>query len=122
LARRSDAYILIGVEEVKGGRCNVIGVINHFDDASIQQFVNSKTNHPLNFSYQVSPFEGNLAGNFWFRFTYLTDVAHVVMPGDLLPWVGKWGLRDQEKENIRDLYDILSAAGVPTVDHRTYGL
>lgn len=36
--------------------------------------------------------------------------------------VGKWGPRDQERENIRDLYDILSDAGVPTVDHRTYGL
>ena len=36
--------------------------------------------------------------------------------------VGKWGLRDQEKDNIHDLYDILSDAGVPTVDHRTYGL
>ena len=36
--------------------------------------------------------------------------------------VGKWGPRDQEKENIRDLYDILSEAGVPTIDRRTYGL
>ena len=34
--------------------------------------------------------------------------------------VGKWGLMDQAKEQIDDLYNILSEAGVPTVDHRTY--
>ena len=34
--------------------------------------------------------------------------------------VGKWGVREQDKEQIADLYDILAKAGVPTVDHRKY--
>jgi superfamily I DNA/RNA helicase len=32
----------------------------------------------------------------------------------------RWGLREQDKEQIADLYDILSEAGVPIVDRRTY--
>ncbi len=62
--RRTDAYILIGVEDVKGGRGKVIGVTAHFDDASIQQFVNSKTNRPVTFSYEVFPFETIQVGIF----------------------------------------------------------
>ena len=62
--RRTDAYILIGGEDVKGGRSNVVGVTSHFDDASIQQFVNSKTNRPVTFSYEVFPFEGVQVGIF----------------------------------------------------------
>lgn len=44
--RRADAYILIGVKEVKGGRSEVVGIADHLDDAHIQQFVNSKTQRP----------------------------------------------------------------------------
>src|SRR5215216_4375450 len=62
--RRTDAYILIGVEDVKGGRGNVVGVTSHFDDASIQQFVSGKTNRPVSFSYEVFPFEGVQVGIF----------------------------------------------------------
>lgn len=62
--RRTDAYILVGVKDVKGGRSEVIGVASHFDDASIQQFVNSKTNRPVTFSYEVFPFEGVQVGVF----------------------------------------------------------
>ena len=50
--RRSDAYILIGVEEKRGERSAVIGVQEHLDDAKLQQFVNSKTQSPVTFSYQ----------------------------------------------------------------------
>lgn len=53
--RRSDSYILIGIDEVKGGRSNVIGVTVHLDDSKLQQFVNSKTQRPVDFSYQVFP-------------------------------------------------------------------
>ena len=49
--RRSSAYILIGVEEVKGGRSKVVGVETHLDDAKLQQFVNSKTQPPVDFAY-----------------------------------------------------------------------
>jgi hypothetical protein len=62
--RRTDAYILVGVEDVKGGRSNVVGVSTHFDDARIQQFVNGKTNRPVMFSYEVFPFEGVQVGIF----------------------------------------------------------
>lgn len=55
--RSSTAYILIGVEEVKGGRGKVIGVHDHPDDAQLQQFINSKTQKPISFSYEAYPFE-----------------------------------------------------------------
>ena len=60
--RRTTAYILIGVEEIKGGRSKVVGVENHLDDASLHQFVNNKTQRPVEFSYQVFPTEGTTIG------------------------------------------------------------
>lgn len=60
--RRTDAFILIGVEEVPNGRSNVLGVIDHLEDAKLQQFVNSKTQRPLHFSHYVLPFEGKSIG------------------------------------------------------------
>src|SRR5262249_13954538 len=60
--RRATAYILIGVEEVKGGRSIVHGVTQHLNDNDLQQFVNSKTNHPVQFSYEAFPFEGKQVG------------------------------------------------------------
>ena len=50
--RRTTAYILIGVDEAKGGRSKVVGVNPHLDDAKLHQFVNSKTQRPIEFSYQ----------------------------------------------------------------------
>jgi len=49
--RRTDAYILIGVKEVKGGKSKVFGVTEVIDDANIQQFVNGKAQRPVEFSY-----------------------------------------------------------------------
>jgi hypothetical protein len=60
--RRTDAYILIGVEEVKGGRSKVVGIVDHLDEASLQQFVNGKTNRPIDFSYHALLFEGKQLG------------------------------------------------------------
>ena len=60
--RRDTAYILIGVEECKGGRSNVVGVAEHLDDAKIHQFVNGKTQRPVEFSYQVIPIDGTTIG------------------------------------------------------------
>jgi hypothetical protein len=60
--RRTDAYILIGVDEVKGGRSNIVGVSSHLDDAKLQQFVNSKTNRPVDFSYRPYSYEGKQIG------------------------------------------------------------
>lgn len=52
--RRSDAYILIGVDEVRGGRSTPVGVQGHLEDAKLQQCVNSKTNRPVEFRYEVA--------------------------------------------------------------------
>ncbi|MBV9384830.1 MAG: ATP-binding protein [Chroococcidiopsidaceae cyanobacterium CP_BM_ER_R8_30] len=56
--RRTDAYILIGVQEIKGDRSRVVGIQHHLDDANPQQFVNSKTQRPIEFCYRGYPFEG----------------------------------------------------------------
>ena len=50
--RSGTAYILIGVEEVKGGRSDIVGIDCHLDDAALQQFVNGKTLKPVVFSYR----------------------------------------------------------------------
>lgn len=60
--RRSDAFILIGVKEVKGGRSEVVGITEKLDDAQIQQFVNSKTQKPITFSYRNLDFENKSVG------------------------------------------------------------
>lgn len=51
--RRADAFILLGVREVKGGPSIVVGISQDLDDAQIQQFVNSKTQRPVTFSYRA---------------------------------------------------------------------
>ncbi len=51
--RRADAYILLGVEEIKGGKSKVIGIQEELDDAQLQQFINKKTQRPIDFSYQT---------------------------------------------------------------------
>lgn len=60
--RRSTAYVLIGVDEVKGGRGIVHGVSQHLADNDLQQFVNSKTNKPVAFAYEAFQFEGKQVG------------------------------------------------------------
>lgn len=60
--RRSDAYILIGVQEVKEAESTVVGITEHIDDARLQQFVNSKTNRPVEFSYTPMQFRGKQLG------------------------------------------------------------
>ena len=62
--RRSEAYILIGVEDVRGGRANVVGIPSgdHLADHSLQQFVNSLTNRPVRFHYEAFGFEGKQVG------------------------------------------------------------
>lgn len=56
--RRAEAYIFVGVEEVQGGPANVVGVSEHLEDADLQQFVNSKTNRPVDFSYRAIELNG----------------------------------------------------------------
>lgn len=60
--RRTDAYILIGIQEVKEAASEVVGIAAHIDDAKLQQFVNSKTNRPVEFSYTPMTFRGMQIG------------------------------------------------------------
>lgn len=62
--RRSEAYILIGVEDVRGGRANIVGIpaTDHLDDHSLQQFVNNLTNRPVRFHYEAFGIEGKQIG------------------------------------------------------------
>ncbi len=60
--RRSDAYILIGVSEVRGGKSLVVGTNDHLDDHTLQQFINSKLNRPIHFSYEVFSVDGLKVG------------------------------------------------------------
>jgi len=58
--RETDAHILIGVQEVSSGRAVVCGIppAAHLHDHSVQQFVASKLNRVLSFSYSSFKAEG----------------------------------------------------------------
>jgi hypothetical protein len=60
--RRTDAFIVIGVQEVQGGKSIVCGVSEHLQDHSLQQFVNNMTNRPVQFGYEALEFEGKQVG------------------------------------------------------------
>lgn len=45
-----------------GGAERVVGVSHHIPENDLQQFVNSKTNRPVTFSYRSYPFEGKQIG------------------------------------------------------------
>ena len=60
--RRTDAYILMGVKEIKGSKSEVIGIEYELDDAQLQQFVNSKTQRPVIFHYKTAIIEGKKVG------------------------------------------------------------
>lgn len=51
--RIEDGYILIGVQESQGGKSTPLGTTDHIPDHSLQQFVNTKLNRPIRFSYEV---------------------------------------------------------------------
>lgn len=50
--RRADTYILVGVEDMKGGRNRILGVINHLDEKKIREFVDDKLQEPIRFYYK----------------------------------------------------------------------
>lgn len=58
--RRGDAYILLGIKAFNDGTRDCVGISSeeHLDDADLQQFVNSKTNRKVEFSYKAVLFEG----------------------------------------------------------------
>lgn len=62
--RNDPAYILIGVQETPSRRANATGIspADHIDDATLQQFVNSKTNRPVRFAYERFDHDGRQIG------------------------------------------------------------
>ena len=62
--RNEPAYILIGVQETPGHKASVIGIspTDHVDDATLQQFVNSKTSRPVRFAYERFEHSGRHIG------------------------------------------------------------
>lgn len=60
--RQEPAFILIGVAEAKGAKSTVVGVTHHLEDSDLQQFVNTKTQRPTEFSYQAAVLEGKDVG------------------------------------------------------------
>lgn len=60
--RGTDAFILIGVQEVQGGRSIPNGVSTHLSDSDLQQLVNSKTNRKIDFRYEAVPIDGKTIG------------------------------------------------------------
>ncbi len=62
--RLGDAHVLIGVEDLSNGRRDPRGIPpgDHIDDASLQQFVNSKTNREVKFSYEAFLYDGKSFG------------------------------------------------------------
>lgn len=56
--RTETAHILIGVDAPAGAAPSVVGITQSLDDAALQQFVNAKTQRPVEFRY----FETDLAG------------------------------------------------------------
>lgn len=76
-SREVPAFILIGVEEIKGGRSRIIGVQGHLDDANLHQLINSKTQRPVEFSYYPYSYKGSEIGVIEIpvqnRFLYLTQ-------------------------------------------------
>lgn len=59
--RHATAYIVIGVRELQAQN-EVTGVHEHLDDAKLQQFVNTKTQRPVTFSYRPIAFRGIALG------------------------------------------------------------
>lgn len=90
--RRSEAYILIGVEEVRGGRSNVVGMAekDHLADHSLQQFVNNLTNHPIRFNYQAFGFQGKQIG-----------IIRIEMQARPIYLKRDYGLLEREKVYVR---------------------
>ena len=62
--RRSDAFIVVGVKEKKGEKNEVVGIEELLDDADLQQFINKKTQKPIDFIYSNYKLDGKNVGIF----------------------------------------------------------
>jgi hypothetical protein len=55
--RKVEGFIVVGVEEIKGGPHKLLGVKTHLDDHTLQQWVNSKTQRRITFRYEAFTFK-----------------------------------------------------------------
>jgi hypothetical protein len=55
--KATDAYLIIGVEEVNGRAAGLPGAAPDLNDSDVQQFVNSKTNRPISFAIEHVDYE-----------------------------------------------------------------
>jgi len=62
--RNETAYILVGVDAPPGTPPQVVGLTQHLDDAALQQFINSKTQRPVEFRYSEKELRGKTVGVF----------------------------------------------------------
>lgn len=62
--REGPAYILVGLKDSRPHPAKVLGIAQSFDDATLQQFVNSKLNRTLNFTYEEHLLDGKTIGIF----------------------------------------------------------
>ena len=53
---------VLDFQEIQGGRSSIHGISDHLQDHSLQQFVNSLTNRPIQFGYEACDFEGKQIG------------------------------------------------------------
>ena len=67
--RRAKAYILVGVEDVRGDKSDVVGIptSEQLEDHSLQQFVNALVNTPIHFQYRAFSYQGKQVGIFVFE-------------------------------------------------------
>lgn len=79
--RNESAHILIGVEENKDGKAKILGISNDLDDAQLQQFVNGKTQIPVNFIYKNTNLDGKKIG--------IIEITHTQRPVYLKKDFGK---------------------------------
>lgn len=79
--RRTDAHILLGVQESKDSKALVLGITEDLDDAQIQQFVNEKTQIPVDFTYKTIILESKKIG--------VIEITHTKRPVYLKKDYGK---------------------------------
>ena len=60
--RDSTAYILIGIDETEDNGNKVTGITEHLEDSNLQEFVNKKTNTPIDFVYQKNSYKDKSLG------------------------------------------------------------
>ncbi len=60
--RSSTGYILIGFKDSQPHPAEVVGIVEHLDDANIQQFVHGKVKPKLEFRYEERLYDGKTVG------------------------------------------------------------